>query len=50
LSVLYTMIVLGLATFIDLRGRSVVGGLLAAYGIFELTLRIDLWSLAVWVM
>ncbi|KZD21361.1 hypothetical protein A4A58_13330 [Tardiphaga robiniae] len=29
---------------------SVVGGLLAAYGIFELMLGINLWSLAVWVM
>jgi hypothetical protein len=38
------------ATWIYLRGWTVVGWLCAAYAIFGLMLRIDLWSLAIWLL
>jgi hypothetical protein len=49
-SVLAAMLALLSATWIYLRGWTVSGGILAAYGIFGLMLRIDLWSLAIRIM
>jgi hypothetical protein len=46
-SVIATMLVLLAASRIYLRGWPMIGGILAAYGIFGLLLRIDLWSLAI---
>jgi hypothetical protein len=49
-SVLAAVLTLLFATWIYLRGWSALGWAAAAYGIFGLLLRLDLWSLAVRVM
>jgi hypothetical protein len=49
-SVLAAMLALLFATWIYLRGRTVTGWIIAAYAIFGLILRADLWSLAVRIM
>jgi len=44
------MLTLLVATSIYLRGRTVLGWIIAIYAIFGLLLRVDLWSLTVWIM
>ena len=49
-SVIAAMFTLLFATWIYLRGWTVLGWIVAAYAIFGLMLRLDLWSLAIWIM
>jgi hypothetical protein len=49
-SVLASMLAILLASTFYWRGWCAMGGILAAYGIFGLLLRVDLWSLAVRIM
>lgn len=49
-SLIAAMFTLLFATWIYLRGWTVIGWTVAAYAIFGLLLRLDLWSLAVWIL
>lgn len=49
-SVLASMLVLLLASGVYWRGWTMLGGIMAAYGIFGLLLRLDAWSLAIRVL